>query len=76
MKDLTLYEIEAISGECAVFVENMRFLALDCIVVISGRGMEKVAFDQDTIETAPTMLAGAYLAADKRKKQQDVKSLN
>ena len=54
----------------------MRFLSLDCIVVISGRGMDKVAFDQNAIDTAPTMLAGAYLAADKRKKLQENKSLN
>lgn len=76
MKDLTLYEIEAISDEVAVFVENMRFLCLDCIIVINGRGLIKVGYDKSTIDSAPSLLAAAYLAADKRKKLQEIKSLN
>lgn len=76
MKDLTTYETEAVSKEVAEFVENMRFLSLDCIIIIAGRGMTKVGFDTSTVDIAPTMLAAAYSAAVKRKSQQPNKSLN
>jgi hypothetical protein len=60
MDDLTASEEAEIDAIAFEFVENRVFDGLDCIVILKGRGIRKVAYTVDIADKVPGMLAYAY----------------
>lgn len=50
-------------NDLAEFVENRKLDGLHCIVIVTGRGINKTAYSRDSAPLVPTMLAAAYRAA-------------
>ena len=61
--DLTPAQVEEVGREVGEFVENRKLDGLHCVVILTGRGLSKTAYSQDTAPLVPTMLAAAYRAA-------------
>lgn len=59
MKDLTPAELDELADEVATFVGDMALVGLACIVVVSGRGVSKVAYSQEIASQAPDLLTTA-----------------
>lgn len=63
MKDLAAHEAQEVEDAVWEFIQNRKFDGLHCVVVLNGRGLDKVAYAKDDAEAAPTMLAHAYRSA-------------
>lgn len=47
------------------FIQDRKLDGVDCVVVLKGRGVTKVAYSLDTKERVPGMLAQAYRDASR-----------
>lgn len=65
MKDLSAAEIVEMEEILTEFCQNRRLDGLNCIVILQGRGWDKLAYPKDLAEHAPMMLARACASARK-----------
>jgi len=63
MQDLTPEQAEEVYADMWEFILNRKLDGLDCVVILTGRGIEKTAYSKDSAPLVPTMLAAAYRAA-------------
>lgn len=66
MKDLTASQIIELEGLIQEFVRDRVLDGLACIVIVAGRGQDRLAFPETCAELAPDMLERAWLTARKR----------
>ena len=60
MQDLTPRQMAELSTILSEFCQDRALDGFRCIVLLSGRDINKAAFSQDTAPYAPTMLAATY----------------
>jgi len=65
VKDLNAAEIVELEEILAEFCQNRRLDGLNCIVILQGRGWDKLAFPADLAKDAPMILAQACATARK-----------
>ena len=60
MEKLTQAEEAELAGEAWTVVQDFKLIGIDVVLIMSGRGIAKVAFSADSAAIAPTMLATAF----------------
>ena len=66
MKDLTASEVAELEALLVEFVRNRALDGLSCIVIVDGRGQDRLAYPAHISADAPRMLERAMLTARKR----------
>ena len=66
MKDLTGAEMAEVEETVRDFVTDMALVGIKCIVILEGRGADRLAYPGHLVAEAPGMLESAYMTARKR----------
>lgn len=60
MKDLTQAEQAELSEELTAFMQDLKLVGLSGVLVVTGRGVTKLAFAKEDGPTTPHLLAVGY----------------
>lgn len=66
MKDLTPSEVAELEALLTEFIRNRALDGLSCIVIVDGRGQDRLAYPEFLSAEAPRILERATLTARKR----------
>lgn len=66
MEDLTGSEMAECEEAVRDFVSDMALVGIKCIVILEGRGADRLAYPGHLVSEAPTMLSRALMTARKR----------
>lgn len=66
MEPLTGSELAEVEESVRDFVSDMALVGIKCIVILDGRGADRLAYPGHLVSEAPTMLERALMSARKR----------
>lgn len=67
---VTKDQADALDGMAMSVIEEIEKYGLTAVVIISGRGYERLAISKENAADAPLMLASAYASLERHNRQQ------
>lgn len=68
MDDLTPAQVAEVATEVADFVESMALAGITCVVLLEGRGADRIAYATDVLPKAGHMLERGLVTVRRRQR--------